>query len=236
VRRTLSLLLTLAAAGPLWAASLKIPAEVPAQPGRWLVLSPDTDCVAVDYVGYDGLEPFPSSELKDPRKLVVQAPATAGRFRFTAIGTLKDELARCDFVVVVGDAPPGPAPGPGPGPGPPNPPTPVTGLHALVLYESAELTKLPAAQQNVLYAKSVRDYLNAHTPAGPDGKTHQWRMYDWDTDVSAEAKDWQALMARKPDKAKLPWLIIAGDKGVLFEGPLPVDADAMLKLLAKYGG
>jgi hypothetical protein len=163
VRRTLSLLLTLAAAGPLWAASLKIPAEVPAQPGRWLVLSPDTDCVAVDYVGYDGLEPFPSSELKDARKLVVQAPAAAGRFRFTAIGTLKDELARCDFVVVVGDAPPGPVPGPSP----PNPADPFS----KAVQDAYAADPDPQKAAHVAYAAAV--YGSAAKLADlPDVKTY----------------------------------------------------------------
>jgi hypothetical protein len=235
VRRTLSLLLLVALAGPLWAASLKIPAEVkPA--GQYARVLPETDCLSVVYIGLDAVDPIPSDVLKDGRLFLLDCRGlAAGRYRFAAVGADKDgATVRADFAVLVGDAPPGPAPGPGPGPTPP--PTPVAGLHVLVLYESGELTKLPAAQQNVLYAKSVRDYLNAHTPAGPDGKTHQWRMFDWDTDVAAEAKDWQALMARKPDKAKLPWVVVAGDRGVAYEGPLPATADEMLKLLAKYGG
>jgi hypothetical protein len=96
-----------------WAApTIEIPAEVKAEPGSWVVVSPKTDAASVVYVGLDGLAAFPSSELKDPRKLVVN-PSKAGRFRFVAVGTLKDEQATAAFTIVVGDAPPVP-PGPGP--------------------------------------------------------------------------------------------------------------------------
>lgn len=104
--------LAVAAVQTAWAGPvIEIPAEVKAEPGSWVVVSPKTDAVSVVYVGLDGLAAFPSSELKDPRKLVVNA-SKAGRFRFVAVGTLKDEQATAAFTIVVGDAPPTPGPGP----------------------------------------------------------------------------------------------------------------------------
>ncbi len=102
-------------AAPAWAdpPKLLIPSEVPAQPGQWVVIVPDTDAKAITYVGLDGLSAFPSSELRDPRRLVVNAPAS-GRFRFVAVGTLNDEQTAVPFTVVVAGTPPTPPPAPTP--------------------------------------------------------------------------------------------------------------------------
>ncbi len=123
MRQFLSAVLLLALASPSWAdpPPLEIPAEIKAQPGAWVVVSPKTTAAAVLYVGLDGLSAFPSSELKDPRKLVVAAPVVAGRWRFVAVGTLKDEMTETPFSIVVGDAPPTP-------PVPPTPPGPTDPL------------------------------------------------------------------------------------------------------------
>jgi hypothetical protein len=100
--------------------TLEIPAEIKADPGDWVVVSPKTDAKAIAYVGLDGLKAFPSSELKDARKLVVNPPR-AGRYRFVAVGTLGDEQTATPFVVVVGDAPAPPPVPPGPVPPAPTP-------------------------------------------------------------------------------------------------------------------
>jgi hypothetical protein len=98
--------------------TLKIPPEIkPA--GQYAMLAPDTDAVAVTYVGLDRVDPIPSAVLKDGRLFLLDTRGLAkGRYRFAAVGAGKDgEQARTDFVVVVGDAPPGPTP-PDPTPGP----------------------------------------------------------------------------------------------------------------------
>jgi hypothetical protein len=121
VTRPLALLTLLVLALPAWCTppKLSIPEEVKGAPGSWVVVSPDTTAKAVLYIGLDGLAAFPSSELRDPRKLVVFTPQQGGRWRFVAVGTLGDELATATFTVVSGDAPPpGPSPGPSPGPTP----------------------------------------------------------------------------------------------------------------------
>jgi hypothetical protein len=130
--------------------------------------------------------------------------------------------------------PPGPEP---PGPNPPQPPgpapIPLPGLRVLVIYESADLSKLPPAQTAVLYSKSLRDLLNAKCAAGPDGKTKEWRIYDADVDTSGDVETWKAAMAR-PRKS-LPWVVISnGAAG--YEGPLPATVDEMTKLVEKYAG
>ena len=129
--------------------------------------------------------------------------------------------------------PPGPVP-PGPGPVPPGPaPIPVDGFRVLVVYESAELPKLPPQQQAVLYARSVRDYRDAKCAVGPDGKTREWRMWDKDSDASGEAKHWQDALKR--ERKSVPWIIVSTGKGG-YEGPLPASVAETLALLKKHGG
>lgn len=229
----------------LWAdpPKLKIDAEIKPS-GEYVRMTPDTDAVAVTYIGLSGLDPFPSEELKDARRFLLHVRGLpAGRYKFAAVGAAKTgEQTRADFAVVVGDVPPGPGPGPEPpGPNPPQPPGPAPipgdGFKALILYESADLSSLPKEQQAVLYSKQVRDYLNAKCAAGPDGKTKEWRVWDYDSDPAAESAPWQAAMKRKPAKDKLPWLILSNPKkpGGGFEGPLPKTAAEMLDLLKKWG-
>ncbi len=108
-----SALLLLLVAAPAWAdpPTLNIPPEITAQPGQWVVVAPETTAKAILYIGLDGLAAFPSSELKDPRKLVVNVPNQPGaKFRFVAVGTLNDEMAQTTFAVVVAGAPVPPPP------------------------------------------------------------------------------------------------------------------------------
>ena len=139
-----------------------------------------------------------------------------------------------------------PGPGPAPGPTPPGPvppaPIPVAGLHVLIIYESAEKGPegkvkrgMPPEQQAILTAAEVLGYLNAKCPKGPDGRTAEWRVWDWDVPTGAESKLWQDAMARKPTKDKLPWIIVSDGKSG-FEGPLPRNIADMMVLLRKWGG
>jgi hypothetical protein len=129
-----------------------------------------------------------------------------------------------------GPTPPGPTP---PGPNPPTPPAPIpeAGLRVLIVYESAELSKLPPAQTNCLYAKNVRDFLNANCATGADGKTREWRIWDKDVDAAQESAVWQSAMKRP--RASVPWVLVSNGK-TGYEGPLPADPEALLTLLKKY--
>lgn len=123
MRRHLApLLLALVFPALLWAAPPTVTIEAEVKPsGQYVTVTPKGDAVSVVYVGLSGVDPLPSAILKDPRMFVLDTRGMpAGRYKFAAVGSSKEgEQARVDFVVVVGDAPPGPGPGPGPGPEPP---------------------------------------------------------------------------------------------------------------------
>ncbi len=161
-----------------------------------------------------------------------------------ATGKTIAEAAR--VTVTIGEPPPPvpPVP-PGPDPKPPIPPVPPVpplppapipdkGLRVLIVYETADLSKYDKGQQQIIYAKSVRDYLNSKCPVGADGKTKEWRMWDFDIAADGESKLWQDAFKRKPARDKLPWLIVSDGKSG-YEGPLPATVADMLALLRKYG-
>ncbi len=147
------------------------------------------------------------------------------------------------ITVAVGEVPPGPTPPPvPPGPEPPKPdpptpqppsPIPAEGFRALIIYESAELSKMPPVQRTILYSKTVHDYLNAKCALSPDGKKKEWWIVDKDTDMSNLAKHWQDAMKRP--RTQVPWIIISNGK-TGFEGPLPLTVSETVQLLKKYGG
>lgn len=167
------------------------------------------------------------------------------RVRLTAIDfeNKKVERASITFAVTGTPAPPEPGPTPpGPGPTPPGPtpplprPIPGTGMKVLIIYETADLSKLPAAQLAALYSKTVRDYLNQKCVVGPDGKTKEWRLWDKDVVTTGETETWKTAMKDNVARAKsLPWIVIASDtKAGSFEGPLPASTEQLLALLKKY--
>jgi hypothetical protein len=122
-----------------------------------------------------------------------------------------------------------------PDPKPDDPPPALKAMRVLVVYESGEAARLPAAQQSVLYGKAVRDDLNAKTPVGPDGKTREWRIYDKDVDLSGEDAKWAAAMGRARKGADaLPWVLIFDGEADAYSGPLPKDVPGMLALTARY--
>ena len=166
--------------------------------------------------------------------------AKPGRYKvtLTAVDFAAQKVERAKFTFSVEGKPPTP-PGPEPTPVPPDPPgpkpdpapIPTAGFRVLIVYETSELSKLPAAQQSVIYGKAMRDYLNSKCVLGPDSKTHEWRMWDKDTDASAESQLWQDAMKR--GRTSVPWLIVSNGK-TGFEGMLPATVEDTLKLLAKY--
>lgn len=251
-RTSVGVLVALLLAGVVLAAppTVKIPAEVkPA--GQYVTVTPEGDAVSVSYVGLSGIDPLPSAILKDARMFVLDTRGLlAGRYKFAAIGAGKDgEQARTDFTVIVGDPPPGPGPGPDP-PKPPDPPVPppgpapISGKRVLIVYESADVTKMPAKQQDVLFSRQPRDYLNSVCEAGPDGKTKEWRIWDKDVALDGTEEVWKNAMTRQAEglgerkigkRTALPWLVIGGKNGG-YEGPLPGTVEEFLALLKKHLG
>lgn len=193
--------------GPCLAQSVKLPTEVKGEPGAWIVVVPESkEGGDVKWRVSAGLTRVPIEQLfpgQKPAGVVVQA-STKGRYEvvaWNAKGDVASDLAVC--TVVIGSVPPVP-PDPGPTPVPPTPvpptpnpaPIPVDGFRTLIIYESAELGKMPATQNSILYTKEVRDYLNSKTVKGADGKTGEWRIWDKDVDTSNESKLWQDAMKR----------------------------------------
>ncbi len=244
MNRLLAVLLLAAAPGlPTWAAppDLGIPPEVVAS-GEFVTLTPTGTAKSVLYVSLDGVSALPPELLKDPRTFAFFTRGLpAGRYRFVAVGTLNDEQARQGFVVVVGDAPapvpPGPSPAPpGPTPTPPGPtppaPIPGDGLRVLFVTETADVSKLPRSQINVLTATSIREYLNAKCAKDETGKP-AYRIWDKDVPLSAAPPSWQAAMKRP--RTSYPWLIISNPAKGSYEGPLPATVNETLDLIKKHG-
>lgn len=101
--------------------ALVIPAEVKPL-GDYAQWTPDaaTTAKAITFVPLSGVDPFPANLLRDPRAFVLPTRGLpAGRYKFRAVGSLNDEHAQAEFVVVIGDAP-APPPGPTPGPAAPD--------------------------------------------------------------------------------------------------------------------
>lgn len=236
-RFVLSMIVEMALAAVLYGQGLKLPEIVKGDPGKFVKVSADTTGKIVQWYSLDeGLDIFPAELLKDTKTAVVTAP-TRGRYRllaYTAISGNPTPPAVC--TVVIGDAPvpPGPVP-PGPtppGPGPSPAPIPREGLHVLIVYETADASKLPPAQQAILYGETVRTYLNSKCAADPGvGAWKAWRIYDKDVDLSGESKLWRDAMLRP--RQTVPWVIVSnGRQG--YEGPLPANVDDMLALLKTF--
>ncbi len=217
---------------PADAPSLKLPASLNGDPGDFIQIAADTNGTTVVWRAVDpGLKLFPTNLLRDTRTAVVTA-REPGRYRVwavTALGGVPSEIAEC--VVVVGT--PGPPPPPGPGPGPTPTPIPGVGFKAMIIYETADLGKMPSKQLSIIEAKAVRDYLNAKTVPTTDGGKRGWYITDQNADFSGESKVWQNAIKRP--RTQVPWIVI-GDGKNGFEGPLPADVPATLELLKKFGG
>jgi hypothetical protein len=227
-------------AGSAAGQKVTLPAEVQTEAGRLAAVKVEYDGDDVRWVVPPELDAFREYD-PDPKVIRLRVQGfKEGAHRIIAVTCKGGKLS--DFAVCVVKV--GKQPDPGPGPKPPDPPVPPTppdppapipadGFRVLMVYETAEVSKYPAAQSAVLYSKSVRDYLNAKCAAGPDGKTKEWRIWDKDADPSQEASHWQAAMKRT--RAGTPWLVVSDGK-TGFEGPLPNTVEETLTLLKKYGG
>lgn len=168
------------------------------------------------------------------------------------------KVQRAKFTFTVEGKPPGPLPPKPPDPKPPDPkpddgpaPIPIDGFRVLIVYESADLAKMPSAQNAVLYSRTIREYLDSKCAQGTKNK--EWRIWDKDLDATAEARHWQEALKRgaekasawKPEKDKegnivgpkvaYPWIMISTGK-TGHEGPLPANVAKTMELLEKYGG
>jgi len=105
---------------------------------------------------------------------------------------------------------------------------PITDLgnRCLIVYESADVAKMPATQQVIITGSRLRKYLDM--ACIKDG----WRIIDADTEFTGgDDVIWVEAMRLTRDGG--PWLICStGKKG--FSGPLPDDIDTTIELLATY--
>ncbi len=233
INRLAASILLLALAVPCWGQAVTLPKTVEGTVGDFIQVAAATDGKEVRWFCPDaGLSVFPTQLLKDSKTAVVVAKAN-GAYRlyaYTAKGDVPSDPTFC-LVVVGGPLPPGPGPGPGPIPPGPTPPIPVAGFKAMIVYESADLAKLPPKQLDILYAKSIRDYLAAKGVPTTDGAKRAWYIVDKDVDFSGESKVWQNALARP--RTTLPWIILSTDTSG-YEGPLPGTVEETLALMKKY--
>lgn len=236
MRRTLLTLASLLLLTPGAWAELRIVGETKVEPYKLVRLSAE---------GADGaaliwdVTPEESVDVVEfPSKVLFSAPPGTYKVKLRALRT-KDGAASFETAratVVIGTPAPPIPPAPPVPPTPPPDPAPIAqpGLRVLIVYETAELSKMPAEQRNVLYSKTVRDYLNSKCPAGADGRTREWRIWDKDVATDGESKLWQDAMSRP--KRATPWILISNSPKGGFEGPLPKTVDETLALIKRYGG
>jgi hypothetical protein len=98
------------------------------------------------------------------------------------------------------------------------------------VYETATAQGLPAGQQNVLFGRDFRDFLDAKCVAEPGG-TKGYRIYDKDVKTDNESAVWQTAMKRP--RSAVPWLVVSNGKAG-FEGPLPATVADTIALCSKY--
>jgi hypothetical protein len=250
--RRLAFVLALILAAPLWAAEppvARLSGPKAVEVGSPIVLNPAGSAFpgGLEFGVASGPGPAPVVALKsDDGQTVIGfgTAAASGTYVFYVVAwgenvpNGRPAHSFAFWTVQVGEVPPPVPPGPGPGPGPgPDPfgggTTAAPAFRCLIVYESADLSKLPPAQLTAITSAAVRDYLNAHCVAGPDGKTKEWRVWDQNVNTANESPMWQKVMARS--RASVPWIVIGnGTSG--YEGPLPQTTDAVLALLRKYGG
>jgi hypothetical protein len=244
MKKLLALATLFALAPPSSCQTLSLPRTMSvATPGLVTITPTAVDGDSVAWVAIDdGLQLIPPTLLKDD-KIAVGMCLAPGSFRVRAAAAkvvngkaVLSPFSEC--TVVVGTpappVPPVPPTPPVPPVPPPSPaPIPADGLHVLIVYDDVNKTKMPAAQLNVLYSVKIRDYLDAKAPLGPDGKTHEWRIWDKGIDGSADSKLWGDAMKRP--RSSHPWIVVSDGK-TGYEGSLPANVDDTLALLKKYGG
>lgn len=225
--------------GGCWGQELTLPAEVKGVKGKFVTVIAETKATEVTWIVedfYGSIDLFPSELLANKKATVLIASAD-GRYRLWAVACVDKKLVKTHTFIVIGD--PGPTP---PGPKPPTPPDPpkpepspiaADGLHVMVLFETADKSKMSKGHFDIVYGMEMRQWLKANctadTGAG-DGKAY-W-IVDKDADLSQLAKKWQDAVQRP--RTSVPWLIISNRPKGGYEGPLPVDTEATIKLLERF--
>ena len=106
----------------------------------------------------------------------------------------------------------------------------VSGLQAVVIYETNPDVQMPPKQAAILSSPIVRGWLTDNAAKDAGGQP-MWRFLDDDSEFADPANPIAAALQRP--REGLPWLIVTND-GTGFEGPLPENVDDMMELLEKY--
>lgn len=233
--------------GAAWAQSVVLPAQVKGSPGAWIIIAPESvDGGAVKWRIDPGLQEVRLDLLLPPELLTKLkgkvVTGTPGRYKieaWCAKGNVASDIATCWVEIVGSPTPPDPKPPKPPEPKPPEPKPPEPDgivkkeVRVLIVYESADLGKMPPAQQAILFSQTLRAFLDSKCAQGPKNK--EWRIYDKDVDTRGESKIWQEAM--KQPRQAVPWLQIShgiNAAGMPVWSPgvlLPADVDATIKLL-----
>lgn len=234
-------------------AVVKIPKDIEYDGTRWLVIpvtehygGPVLWDIPDQFQIIDFSVIFPNANLGGAKAVVVEPvrskinPVLPGKYLFqawTAKNDAASPLAKC----WVNYQPPGPQPPVPPGPNPPVPPgpvppgpapLPVTGLHVLLVSESADRTDLTKGQRDVLTsteAGSFRDFLDKN--CSKTGGAPDWRWFD--PQQAPADPVWAAALARP--RTSLPWIVVSnGTAG--YEGPIPADTnrEKMIALVNQF--
>jgi len=226
--------------------NLDIPADVKPV-GGYVRFTPKTDAVSVVYIALDDADPFPSEELKDPRRFLLHTRGmNPGKYRFVAVaagGT--GEQSRAEFTVTIPGTPvppvppnppvppgPGPQPNPNPQPGPgPNPAPVPAGKRFIVIVEE---TGESVAARGLILA-------NGELAARITDKGHKFRVVDKDNKTATGniPADIKPYIAEATGKTRPRLYIVAPDGTVCWYGDCPQGNDAgaqILKLLTAAGG
>lgn len=180
-----------------------------------------------------------------PAGAVVVTAKAQGLCKLTAYGVVNNKAKKLDSIkLLVGPLPPPPVPPipvppipvPPVPPEPPVPPAPIpdAGLHVLIIEETSQRSKLPAAQAAIFQSKNMANYLNTNCPIDSGGKTHAWRVYDQNVTLVNEQPWVQKLMSRT--RASVPWIVISNPGKGSYEGPLPANDTDAIALIQKYSG
>lgn len=183
----------------------------------------------------DGTGKTETREYRSPYVYFVTAEKTGTtELILVPVGVLEAKDIVRQVLVVSGTGPiPPPVPDPD-DPVVPDPPGPVTdGNRVLIVYESSDLSNLPAAQSVLMTATNVREYLNRKCSKGPDGKTPEFRIWDKDVDTTNVSQTWKDALAMP--RSGIPWLMVSNGR-TGFSGPLPENEAALMAKLKQYLG
>jgi hypothetical protein len=241
-------ILLLLLASPAWGQSVTLPKTVEAKASRPIFVSPILDGDEIHWEIDSNLDDWVKLLPPDVAKNFGNSKifyADKGTYTIRAWtakvvgGKAKlSDVATCVIVVDGGGPKPGPIipTPPDVKPTPPKPidppaPIPAPGFRVLMVYESADLHKMPPAQLAALKSQTVRDYLDLRCV--DEGGVKGWRVWDKDVDTANVSKLWRDAMARP--RTSMPWVTISN--GVTgYSGPLPENADKLIELLKTYGG